>query len=40
VVDRGILTSRKPEDIPKFNAAMIEEFRKDGAAVENGRKIA
>ena len=40
VVDRGIVTSRKPEDIPKFNAAMIEEFRKDGVKEEDGRKIA
>ena len=40
VVDRGIVTSRKPEDIPKFNAAMIEEFRKDGVKAEEGRRIA
>ena len=40
VVDRGIVTSRKPEDIPKFNSAMIEEFRKDGVVPEDGRKIA
>jgi protease I len=26
VVDRGIVTSRKPDDIPAFNAKMIEEF--------------
>jgi protease I len=26
VVDRGIVTSRKPDDIPAFNKAMIEEF--------------
>lgn len=26
VVDRGLVTSRKPEDIPQFNAKMIEEF--------------
>jgi len=26
VVDHGIVTSRKPDDIPAFNAKMIEEF--------------
>ena len=26
VVDRGLVTSRKPEDIPTFNRNMIEEF--------------
>lgn len=26
VVDNGLVTSRKPADIPKFNAKMIEEF--------------
>jgi protease I len=26
VVDQGIVTSRKPDDIPAFNAKMIEEF--------------
>jgi protease I len=26
VVDDGIVTSRKPDDIPKFNEKMIEEF--------------
>lgn len=26
VVDRGLLTSRKPDDIPAFNRAMIELF--------------
>src|SRR5450432_2582779 len=26
VVDKGLVTSRKPDDIPKFNAKMIEEF--------------
>jgi protease I len=25
-VDRGVVTSRKPDDIPAFNAKMIEEF--------------
>lgn len=27
VVDQGLTTSRKPEDIPAFNDKMIEEFR-------------
>jgi protease I len=41
VVDRGIVTSRKPEDISRFNAAMIEEFRKDAIDIsEDDRKIA
>lgn len=26
VVDRGLVTSRKPDDIPAFNHKMIEEF--------------
>jgi protease I len=26
VVDRGVVTSRKPDDIPAFNRKMIEEF--------------
>lgn len=26
VVDQGLVTSRKPDDIPQFNAKIIEEF--------------
>jgi protease I len=26
VVDQGLVTSRKPDDIPRFNEKMIEEF--------------
>jgi protease I len=26
VVDRGLVTSRKPDDIPAFNKKMVEEF--------------
>ena len=26
VTDRGLVTSRKPDDIPAFNKKMIEEF--------------
>ena len=40
VVDNGLVTSRKPDDIPAFNEKMIEEFcegkhtpRRDGAPV-------
>ncbi|HEX2055876.1 MAG TPA: type 1 glutamine amidotransferase domain-containing protein [Nitrospiraceae bacterium] len=28
VVDRGLVSSRKPDDLPAFNRAMIEEFAK------------
>ncbi|HTQ07279.1 MAG TPA: type 1 glutamine amidotransferase domain-containing protein [Polyangiaceae bacterium] len=34
VVDHGLVTSRKPDDIPAFNAKMIEEFAA-GAAREH-----
>ncbi len=26
VVDNGLITSRKPDDLPAFNRKMIEEF--------------
>jgi protease I len=26
VVDRGVVSSRKPHDLPAFNQKMIEEF--------------
>jgi protease I len=26
VVDQGLVTSRKPDDIPAFNAKIVEEF--------------
>jgi protease I len=26
VVDSGLVTSRKPDDIPAFNSKIIEEF--------------
>ena len=29
VVDKGLVTSRKPDDIPAFNRKMIEEFAED-----------
>jgi protease I len=31
VVDRGLVSSRKPADIPAFNRKMLEEFAKDPA---------
>ena len=37
VVDQGLVTSRKPSDIPAFNRKMIEEF---GEGVHVGRKVA
>ncbi len=30
VVDRGLVTSRKPDDIPVFNDNMIAEFAREG----------
>lgn len=36
VVDNGIVTSRKPDDIPAFNRKMIEEFR-EGVHPRGGR---
>jgi protease I len=28
VTDNGLVTSRKPDDVPSFNSKMIEEFQK------------
>jgi protease I len=41
VVDGGLVTSRKPDDIPAFNAKMIEEFAegrhdRERASIESG----
>lgn len=33
VVDRGLVTSRKPDDLPAFDAKMIEEFAEGRHAV-------
>jgi len=30
IVDNGLVTSRKPDDIPAFNAKMIQEFARGG----------
>jgi protease I len=35
VIDRGLVTSRKPDDIPAFNRKMIEEF----AGGKHGTKL-
>jgi protease I len=34
VVDRGLVTSRRPDDIPDFNKKMIEEFAEGVHAVQ------
>jgi protease I len=39
VVDRGLVTSRKPDDLPAFNAKMIEEFA-EGRHEPRGRRQA
>jgi protease I len=36
VVDNGLVTSRKPDDIPAFNAKMIEEIRE---GVHAGQRV-
>ena len=33
VTDNGLVTSRKPDDIPAFNRKMIEEFAEGRHAV-------
>jgi len=37
VVDQGLVTSRKPDDIPAFNAKMIEEFCEGKHAAQRER---
>jgi deglycase len=37
--DRGLVTSRKPDDLPAFNAKIIEEFA-EGARAEQARATA
>lgn len=32
-VDQGLVTSRKPDDLPAFNAKIVEEFATEGAHV-------
>jgi protease I len=36
-VDNGVVTSRKPDDIPAFNRKMIEEFAE---GIHGSRKVA
>jgi protease I len=36
VVDNGLVTSRKPDDIPAFNNKMIEEFAEGRHPVQRG----
>jgi deglycase len=36
VVDNGLVTSRKPDDLPAFNAKLIEEIRE---GVHAGRRV-
>jgi protease I len=40
VTDRGIVTSRKPADIPAFNRKMLEEFREGRHDAAGGREAA
>jgi len=35
VVDKGLVTSRKPDDIPAFNRKMIEDFSEVPAGVRS-----
>lgn len=35
VVDHGLVTSRKPDDIPEFNAKMLEEFSEGKDSEQN-----
>jgi protease I len=37
VVDNGLVTSRKPDDLPAFNRKMVEEFAE---GVHGGRRVA
>jgi protease I len=37
IVDGGLVTSRKPDDLPAFNAKLIEEFG-EGLHEEQARK--
>jgi protease I len=39
VVDRGVVTSRKPDDIPAFNKKMLEEFR-EGSHADKRQRVA
>ena len=38
VVDNGLVTSRKPDDLPAFNAKLIEEIGEGVHAAEGARE--
>ncbi len=38
-VDRGLVTSRKPDDLPAFNAKLVEEFA-EGVHAEQAQALA
>lgn len=38
VVDHGLITSRKPADIPAFNRHLLEEFAKSAAKPANAQR--
>jgi protease I len=40
VVDNGLVTSRKPDDIPAFNSKMIEEFAEGKHAKQREKSVA
>lgn len=40
VVDNGLVTSRKPDDIPAFNRKMIEEFAEGRHSPDRKREMA
>jgi protease I len=40
VVNNGVVTSRKPDDIPAFNQKMIEEFAEGRHSQGTSRKVA
>ena len=39
VLDRGIVSSRRPSDIPAFNTTMIEEFTKGRHGSAGARQL-
>ncbi len=39
VVDNGLVTSRKPDDIPAFNKKMIEEFCEGRSEFRGSRDV-